>query len=177
MKKKILIINLIMFVLIFLATVNAFAEWRVSSSEDEMTGEKQYYAMSPSVKSTESMGFPYSSTNAWLGVGTDGDQEWCFIGFSETPNLTDASTKDGYNLIDTRIKWNDDSDKIENTKLTQSWGAKFLHFRSDEDIISKIEESNTLLIELGWYGEGDVYFDFSLKGSAAAINEIRNKFE
>lgn len=175
MKKRTLLINLIILSLILFLSGNVFAQWDTSTSEDQMTGEKTCYATSSSVNSTEPMGFPYSDTKAWIGIGTDGSDEWVYIGFSESPNLTDTSIQDGYDKINTRIKWNED--EIEEKGLTQKWGSKFIHFQDNDYIISKIESSNTLLIELNWYGEDTVYYSFSLDGSAAAINEIRKEFE
>jgi hypothetical protein len=116
------------------------------------------------------MGFPYSVTTEWLGVGTDGKTEWVFVGFSESPNLTNTDTQDGYSLVRTRIKWDDD---VENVTLTQEWGGKFLQFRDGTNAISKIARSSTVLLELDWYGEGKTYFRFSLAGSEAAITRMR----
>jgi hypothetical protein len=159
------------FIILLIFTISASAEWRTFSSKDEMTGETTWYAHSSQVTSTEEMDFPYHDTKAWLGVGTDGDDEWTYIGFSNEPNISDDETQDGYSVIRTRVKWDD---KIEQMTFTQEWGAKFIHFRHKKIAISKIEASNTVLVELNWYGEGKVYFRFPLNGSAAAIEKIRN---
>ncbi|MCF8001547.1 MAG: hypothetical protein K9K76_06815 [Halanaerobiales bacterium] len=173
MKKKIFVLSiLLIFVLSF--TVSASAQWDTFVSKDEMTEEETWYATSPYVAPTETMGFPYHNVEASLLVGYNGKSEWVYIVFSEAPNIIDDETKDGYNLIYTRIKWDDE---IENVKLTQDWGSKFIHFRSDETIISNIMKSNTVLLELDWYGEGEVYFRFPLEGSADAISKIHSAFE
>lgn len=118
------------------------------------------------------MSFPYDSVNAWLGVGCEKGSEWVYIGFNGSPNLADTETKDGYNLIKTRIKWND---QIESVELSQKWGAEFLHFREDTPALEKIGASATALLELQWHGQQPTYFEFSLNGSSKAISDIRSK--
>ncbi len=154
---------------LILAT-SASAAWHVQTDRDEMTGERSCYAHSSTVPPTERMGFPYSDVQAWLGVGSDGMSDWAYIGFSTSPNLTGSKTKDGYDLITTRIKWDD---KVEIVTLRQEWGSKFLHFLSDEKAMASMMAANTVLVELNWYGEGKVYFRFSLAGSTAAITKAR----
>lgn len=162
-----------LFSLILLIAVSVFGGWSTSFSRDEMTGEGSAYALSSVVSSTAPMGFPHGDTRAWIGVGCDSDDEWAFIGFNSSPNLTDTDTEDGYNLIDTRIKWDD---QVEKVTLKHVWGSKFLHFYgTDAEVVKKIEECGTVLLELKWYGQGSVYFKFSLSGSSAAISKVRNQ--
>jgi hypothetical protein len=144
--------------------------WSTSRSKDEMTGKISAYATSPIVFPKRQMSFPYSDVKAWLGVGCDGDKEWVYIGFNDSPNLLDTETEDGYNRINTRIKWND---AIENVELTQEWNANFLHFVNNAPAVTNILSSNTALIELKWYGQQPTYFEFSLNGSSKAISEIK----
>jgi len=144
--------------------------WRHSTSVDKLTGVLSAYAVSPQVASTRRMGFPYGDVEAWLGVGCNSESEWAYVGFNSAPNLTKTDTKNGYNLVSTRIKWDDN---VETIALTQDWGASFLHFRNDAAAISKIAAANSVLLELQWYGEQQTHFEFSLNGSSAALNEIR----
>lgn len=146
--------------------------WRSFTSKDEMTGKLQAFAHSPQTSPTRRMEFPYNSVEAWLGVGCDEKSEWVYIGFNSAPNLANDETEDGYNLISTRIKWDD---SLENVKLTQDWGAKFIHFREDGSALSKISASSKALLELQWHGEQPTYFEFSLNGSSKAITEMRNE--
>lgn len=146
--------------------------WVSTSSVDKMTGNKSFYAVSKSVQASKRMGFPYSDVGSWLGVGCSKKSEWAYIGFSAAPNLTDAKTEDGRNVIKTRIKW---GEKIEPVTLTQKWGASSLHFRSDASVISSIVSSKVVLLELKWHGEQGVYFEYSLNGSSAALKEIRSE--
>ncbi|MDA0857558.1 MAG: hypothetical protein O2900_16395 [Proteobacteria bacterium] len=136
-----------------------------------MTGEKSSYTSSVVTKATEPMQFPYSDVVAWLGVGCNSENKWSYIGFSTSPNITDDETEDGYNIIKTRVRWDKN---VENIMLTQEWGSKFLHFSNDEQIIDNFKKYNTFLIELNWYGEGNVYFNFSLSGSTKAISKMES---
>lgn len=146
--------------------------WKTSSSKDEMTGKLSAYAHSPIAIPTKKMSFPYGDVHGWLGIGCDSKNEWAYFGFNMAPNLTKDETKDGYNLIKTRVKWNDE---VENVILTQEWGAKFIHFRNYSSAISKIAISNTALLELHWHGQQPTYFEFSLNGSSKALADIRAK--
>ena len=161
--------TLILFATMILS-VQVTAQWDVSTSKDEMTGEVSSYCSSPSTSPTETMSFPYGDTKGWLGIGCDGESEWVYAGFTIEPNLQDTDIGDGYNSIRTRIKFDDE---IETVNLIQTWNSKFLHFSNDKDIIDKIMKANTVLLELKWYGEGSVYFRFSGGGSTKAINQIR----
>ena len=156
-----------------LAVVSSlFGQWITSQSSDEMTGEHTSYAISPSNTATEIMDFPYRGVEGTIGVGCDGQYEWVYVSFSKAPNLLNTDTNDGYDRIDTRIKFDD---QIQNVTLRQEWGARVLHFYSDDKIIEKLIQSNSILLELNWYGEGRTYFRFSLEGSADAIAEIRKE--
>ena len=149
------------------------AQWNVSNSTDEMTGKTISYCYSPLTSPTKSMGFPYSDTQALLLIGRDGDSEWVCIGFTIEPNLLNTDTEDGYNVISTRVKWNDN---VVNQRFIQTWGEKsILFFSDDKTVIQNIMESNSLLVELDWYGNGKTYFKFNLVGSSKAISQMRAK--
>ena len=163
---------IITIIFIVLQSTSLFAEWNVVEKKDEMTGDKSAYAYSSNVKSTKEMDFPYGDVESWLGVGCDKDSFWAYIGFTEAPNLQDTETEDGYNKIETRVKF---GDEIMNIILVQNWNAKSLHFINGTEIISKINKHHSMLLELNWYGEGDVYFSYSLRGSVKAIAEIFKK--
>lgn len=148
------------------------ATWRTSTSKDEMTGEFSAYAHSPEALLLKKMEFPYHDVSSWMGVGCNAKSEWVYFGFNGAPNLANDETEDGYNLIRTRIRWND---KVANVTLTQDWGAKFIHFQNDADAISKIAAFSTALLELQWHGQQPTYFKYSLNGSSKAIAEIMTK--
>ena len=71
-----------------LAVNVAMAEWGFGKSQDEMTGEVQAYAVSQKVETNNSLSFPYTYLQSWLGFGCDSDSEWSYIGFTESPNLS-----------------------------------------------------------------------------------------
>ncbi len=144
--------------------------WSISSSIDEMTEETSYFAISENIFSTKPMDFPYEDVEAWIGVGCSGPSEWAFIGFSSAPNLENTEIEDGYNRINTRVKWDD---LIEQITLYQDWGDKFLTAPFDKNIIENLASHDTLLLELEWYGQGNVYFRFPLTGAKDSIESIR----
>ena len=118
------------------------------------------------------MSFPYRDIESWVGFGCNRKgSEWAYIGFSQRPNLTNSETQDGYNLITERIKWDD---LVTSITFFQDWGSKFLHFQDDQKNIQNIMTKSIMLLELSWYGERDVYFQYSLKGSSKAIQDARN---
>lgn len=146
--------------------------WISTTSKDEMTGKLSAFARSPYTEPTKRMGFPYGDVRSWIAVGCDATSEWVYFGFNNAPNLSNTETKDKYNLIKTRISWDDN---VENISLTQDWGAKFIHFRDYVAAVSKVEASGSTLLELQWHGEQSVYFKYDLNGSSKAIAEIRSK--
>ena len=146
--------------------------WSTSTSKDKMTGKFSAYASSPTVYPSEKMGFPYHDVNSWMGVGCNGNSTWAYFGFSVSPNLSGDETRDGYNVIRTRVRWDK---SVRYALLTQDWGSKFLHFREDDGAIGHIASSNKALLELQWHGQQKSYFEYPLNGSSKAIAEIRAK--
>lgn len=145
-------------------------QWTVTSSTDEMTGQKIWYANSPVTEASTKMGFPYGDTVSNLQVGCSQNTLMAYFYFNNEPNLPDDETKDGYNWITTRIKWNDN---VLTSNFTQEWTSKFIHFVDDKDAIKKITTSDTVMLELNWAGNGLVRFPYSLKGATKALNELR----
>ena len=147
--------------------------WSISTSTDEMSGKVSVYTLSPDISPTHPMGSPYDDVVAWIGVSCSNTDEWAYIGFSTAPNLINTDTQDGYDRISTRIKWDD---SIQNVTLLQTWGDRFLSFSlNNADVINNLQTHSTLLLELEWYGEGNVYFNFPLAGASEGIRSIRSK--
>lgn len=64
---------------------------------------------------------------------------------------------------------------MTSSKVLKSWGAKTISFFDTEGVVENIKKSNTVLLELDWFGNGKVYFRFNLSGSTKAINSMRAK--
>lgn len=143
--------------------------WYTNISTDEMSGEISAYAHSPTISPNQKMSFPYQDVTSWMGVGCNSGDMWIYFGFSSTPNLSDKVIQDGYNLITTRIKWDEE---IEEVELSQNWAAKFLHINFASSI-SKVTSSNNVMLALQWHGEAETYFNYSLHGSTSALEEIK----
>lgn len=147
--------------------------WRSFESRDEISGKKSAYAASPRSSSMRAMSFPYHGTAAWVGFGCDSKSEWAYVGFSEAPNLNDTETQDGYNVVKTRVRWDD---TVISETFTQKWGDAFLSFQNDNQAIQRIVSGNNVLVELDWHGQKrSVLFPLTLRGSSNAISEARQK--
>ena len=148
---------------------SVYAQWTSSTSGNEMDGEVNYFAFSPETTSTRPMSSPYSNTRSNLAVGCSGDGDpWAYIWFSKDPNITNDETEDGYNKITTRVKIDDE--EPYRVTLSQQWGSHILHFYRDNFMIDEFKRGSSLLLELSWYGQGTVYFRYSLIGSTAKIS-------
>ena len=159
------------FIMLLLFTNNAWG-WISSSEKDKMTGEISAGAISAQTKPLEDMPFPYQDIKSWIVFGCNKKgSEWVGIIFSQRPNLTNSKTQDGYNLITERIKWDD---LVTSITFAQNWGSRVLLFQDDQKNIQNIMTKSIMLLELSWYGEGVVYFQYSLKGSSKAIQDARN---
>lgn len=143
--------------------------WVISYSEDEMTGEFSAYTSSLRVTPLKPMGFPYRNVNSWLGVGCNSGAFWVYLGFNEAPHISRSETRDGFDYIDTRVKWGED---VVNEGLTQEWGSRFIHFSKVKDVLERIKSSKKLKVELNWYKQGKQYFEYDLSGSAKSIENI-----
>ncbi len=148
----------------------AFAQWRVSTSVDQISGVKSCYAISPTVKPLQPLGFPYGDLVSWIGVGVKQQDEWGFIGFSQQPNLVNGEIGNGYHTYELRVRWDRTAGGMH---VVQDWGSRFLHPVNDRSFIKDAETFKTLVIELKWYGQGSVYFRYPLSGAAKAIRRAR----
>lgn len=162
-------ILLIIFFAVLFAT-QAIAEWKIYESKDEMTDDVNVYAQSNLVGPTKKIDFPYEDVEAMLVVACNNNEEWTYIWFTKSPNIAGSQSFDGYDMINTRVKWDD---MLGKAILTQDYGSKSLHFSMEKEIIENIQKSNTFLIELSWFSNSQVYFRFPLSGSAKAISSIR----
>jgi len=140
---------------------------------DEMTGEQSFGAYSDETGPTRAMEWPYHDVTARIYFSCDAgrNNEAAWIRFSSNPNLVDTDTQSGYDVITTRIRWDDKPP--ESATLTQQWSSEDVSFMYDGWAIGRIEASGAMLLELHWYDSGRVFFRFDLTGSAEALNEAR----
>jgi hypothetical protein len=182
MNKKVM--GLIILVMFFLAlTVNGAengTKWEIFVKKDIMTGEETWIAASPEIFNLEETSpirpLVFGDKKARLYVSYDGEKEQVFIEFNTPILLNETKWEDGYEVVNTRVKWDN---KVENIQLYIDWGSHedILLFPNDQDYVSKIIESKTMILELDWYMAGFVHFKFPLEGAAEAINEIHKKFD
>jgi hypothetical protein len=148
------------------------SRWEVSVETDKMTGKQQYFAASPTIRATKSMSFPYQDAKSWVAVGCNKGSKWAYFAFSTSPNLVKTEIHDGYNGIRARVKWDG---AIIAEALTQKWGSAFLHFENDAHAINKLISSKSVLLELDWFGQNPVYFEYPMEGAAEAIKSLQGK--
>ncbi len=79
----------------------------------------------------------------------------------------------GYSVSENRIKFDDEIMTMR--MIQQSGNDNFLHFsgREEVEVISRFMIHTTVKLELAWFGEGKVYFEYSLEGSSDAIRRAR----
>lgn len=143
--------------------------WRVSSSVDEMSGDVSYFASSPRAMSNDWSGRLYRDTESWVAVGCkSGSSPWVYFGFTNTPNITGDNTKSGYSESTSRVKWDEE---LGSMKLTQSHGSSFMHAVDDSSALGRLESSSKVMLELSWYRQRAIKFEYTLNGSASAIRE------
>ncbi|MBO1352019.1 MAG: hypothetical protein EBE86_033745 [Hormoscilla sp. GUM202] len=137
----------------------ALAEWQL---KDEMTDEITTIAISDEVTSTRPMDFPYTRTVSALGFACDTKgKEFAYIIFS-TLNLV----RDGSFL---RLRFDDE----EVIKMSAFRNSDVLHFRRDAKAIRRFMRHTTVKLELNWFSQGRVYFEYSLEGASDAIKRAR----
>jgi hypothetical protein len=151
---------------------NTYIHWKTFSSTDAMTGKTSYFASSAGSRPEKTMSMPYDDTIANLVVACDKNSEWAYLNFNNTPNIIDTDIGDGYNIIKTRIKWDE---KISSVSFTQTWGGSSIFFPKSTiaNTINNIVTSKELLVQLNWYGNTNTYFKFNLQEGAYSVSKIR----
>ena len=151
--------------------------WTNNSKIDRITEKITLFAMSPTIQAEAKMDFPYSTTKSNLVVGCKDRKQFVYFWFSNSPNLNNTQTKDGYSTIQTRIKIGKDNKIVE---LTQDWGAKSLFLSNysspidSNNFVAMLKKVDSLLLELNWHGNGRTYFQYSLSGSAKVLTKMQD---
>ena len=159
------------FALLLALPTAAAAQWTSAATRDPMTNQEVVVASSPNVVPSQEMDFPYKDIHAWMAYMCDGKDEWVYFGFSTTPNIDNAEpTESGFSHFRTRVRW---GTEIKNVEMSQKWGASVISFSDGgNDAVKRLARStaaDSLLLELSWFGNGSVYFNFPLEGAAEAI--------
>ena len=148
----------------------------IHSSVDEITGEKSYYASTKFVYPIEQLKWPYRDLKSFIGFGCDSSSKngWAYIGFTKNPNLIGGEYSRNGKIFRSRVKW--DSQVGQITFFVSLTEDKFLHLQYDNNFIRKIMEHSKLKIELQFYQEGNIYFEYkNLNIFSKAINLVKSK--
>ena len=74
--------------------------------------------------------------------------------------------------INTRIKFDEN---VQNVQLIQLLEHKVAIFFKNENDEKRLFKSNKILLELDWYNEGKIYFEYDVKGVSQAIKNMKKK--
>jgi hypothetical protein len=163
-------INYLVLYLVVIMATPVFGQWSITAVEDEMSGIVYGVAYSSLVAPNTTMGFPYGDVKARMSVMvSESGHSLVYFEFTESPNINNTRADGGYNRFRTRIKWDDD---LEVVSMRQKRGGSLLEFEKKQSALYKIAHANNVLLEVSWYGEGFVYFEFSLSGSSKALSAI-----
>lgn len=157
--------------LITILSCNALAEttWNTSLQLDEMTEEKVFFASSPITHTTKPQPSPYNDLHSWVYVGCKDDTPWVHFAFSTLPEFSEFQNKLGKKQITTRFKWDD---SIKTTTFKQDNGKKYIYnVRHSGHILQWLQAHDELLLEINWYGLGNIYFRYNLENAQKTISE------
>jgi len=164
-------------------TGTAQADWRVYESKSAMTDETYQYAVSPYSDATR-MSFPYAETKSQILVScgvieSSGKVYYSVrVRFTKAPNVPDAETKSGYNVVRVYTRW-DSGDVDWSPEYKQDWGDDtFTPYNfHDEAFVEQLKAANKLRLQFSWHGQGDPVFTYSMAGSSRAISAITARCE
>jgi len=158
---------------------NTTTNWKLVKNVDKMTNElESCVIMSKFAKADKELSFPYNKLQSNIVIS--GKLKPLF-GFTSEANLN----KDSYTLkdsigvvktpnrvINTRIKFDKEVKKIQLIQILNMKQAIFFYNENDEKQLFK---SSKILLELDWYNEGKIYFEYNLKGVSKAIKNMKEK--
>ncbi|WP_457597994.1 hypothetical protein [Hydrogenimonas sp.] len=162
------VFKMVLFVFLFLSLPLFGMEWRIFTDKDVMDGSEYVTLNSERVLPIKQMAFPYQETKVLLGITCKKNTNWksVFLAFNIFPNIINI---DDYNSKRIRIKFDN---KMEYYTVYAPRNEKMIYFADNDKVIKNLKRAEIMILELPWYGEGNVYLKFSLKGSSKAINEL-----
>ena len=145
-----------------LAPREVAAQWSTVNFIDEFGDSSGRGARSASVKSLRPMRSPYADTTGRIMVNCT--RAW--IRFSEAPNLTGGSTRDGYTVHSVTVRV--DGKDAGRWDVFQTWGSEDLYFLDDRKVIAALSAGGTFAVSFPWF-RGPAAFSWSLSGSSDLI--------
>ena len=133
-----------------------------------MTGAIAWFAGSNPVRSEEPMQPPFDGLESSVAFACNAQGEWVGIRFSKEPRL--RRTRSRW----LRTRWDGTVIAME---FDQEPGTALLEFVDFVVAVRLLKQSESVLAEFPWHGEGMVYFHFSLTGSRSAIGRAQQNCE
>jgi len=155
------------------STPEAIQHWYSHAYITDLEKEKEAYVASNKVKPDSKMDFSYTGTTAQIIIAKNKNKTWAYIKFSNTPNIINEETEDGYNVIKANVYIDD---VRETATLTQEWSSKLLFFMYPTWLINKLKTCSTFRINLRWYNNLDVVWSFSGEGFTTKYQLIQEQF-
>lgn len=155
-----------------LMSASVSAAWNVDTSHDEMTGESSSIMMSDTARPTRNMEFPYSDVYSAISViKDDKENERATLHFNKL-NIRGGDIFNGFTSHSFLVKFGDNK-PVKMKGMIQN-GGKSIHItRADATkFIAEIQKVDSILVQLKWYGEGNVNFKYDVKDAQAAYNKL-----
>ena len=141
--------------------------WKGWEQEDEMTDKIRKGVVSAWSSPKTAMTFPAQDTRAVLGLACDAGG--AYLRFTSAPIMANDMNRDGYSVSVLRVRFDDDP--VFRATFNQTWGGDQLTTKSSA-VRRWILAKNRVRVEVPWYGQGNVIFEFSLAGSSGAYRAV-----
>lgn len=158
---------LVLGIVLFVTPYAQSQTWRTSAKVDPIDGVSRAWAHSDSTAPREKMGFPYHDVTAGISFGCEPGSEWAYITFHGGLN------PEGWETIKARVRFDDGPP--DQATFYHKHGSDSLHFVYSSWATEKFLAHDHMLLELKWYSEGPVFFDFDLTGAGNGIRSARAK--
>ena len=131
--------------------------------------------MVKSVKPNSPMSFPYNKVASFISLACSHENKAISLSFlfNVSPNIINKEIiATNFDNIKTRIKFDE---KITNVELLQKWGGKGMTLRNNKQYLNVLKNSDELLLELNWHGNGKRYFKHAITGFSKVYEELKSK--